>query len=938
MYRFTRWKWSQIFFIALSAALMIKVDFVRAYQEANLTTAPAPISASIEGDVMLGGLFPVHQKGEGDIPCGMINADRGIQRVEAMLWTLDQINADDSILPGITLGTTIFDTCARGTYALEQSLEYIRASFSSLDASEFVCLDGSKAEAKNEPKTVAGVIGGSYSSVSIQVANLLRLFKIPQISYASTSAQLSDKSRYEYFVRTVPPDKFQALAMVDIVKNFNWTYVSTVASEGEYGVPGIEYFQQEARTRNICLAETLKVSSNPSVAEYDGIINKLLIKNNAKVVILFLREEDAKGILHSASNRNVSGKFTWIAADGWGTQQSPVKGNELAAEGALTIILQSTPIPSFDTYFKNLKPQHNKRNPWFSEYWEKVHNCRYADKVDPKTSEHVDVNYCTGIEVLSPSKYRQESKVQFIYDAVYAIAHSIDRMRKDLCKTSPRARECHALNKIDGELLLKKYILNTTFNDGYGADVKFTESGDAFGRYSIMNYQLNRTLRQYEYKQVGSWVDSRSLQLQLDIDDIVWAGGTKDLPFSRCSQPCEFDEMKHVGEDGDMCCWVCIKCQAYEYLKDEYTCKDCGEGKWPYEHRRGCYSLEEQYMEFDSVYSIVPLVLSGLGIMATLFVIFAFIRYNDTPVVMASGRELSYMLLSGCLFCYLMTVILILKPTPVTCAVQRFGVGFGFAIIYSSLLTKTNRISRIFESARRSARRPPFISPKSQIIVSLILVTLQVIFTIIWLVLEPPGTRLYYPNGKRDEVILKCRTEDLSFLVSLIYNIILIIICTFYAIKTRKIPENFNESKFIGFAMYTTCIIWLAFVPIYFGTLNSFQVQITTLCVSISLSASVALVCLFTPKMYIIFFQPEKNVRKLTMMMNSMHRKTVSDTCTTNTTCNRLNNSNDAHNSVDNSNSPAELIRLNVHHFAQKFNAETTETCPATEKDSLTSL
>ena len=57
--------------------------------------------------------------------------------------------------------------------------------------------------------------------------------------------------------------------------------------------------------------------------------------------------------------------------------------------------------------------------------------------------------------------------------------------------------------------------------------------------------------------------------------------------------------------------------------------------------------------------------------------------------------------------------------------------------------------------------------------------------------------------------------------------------------------------------------------------LLSFQVQITTLCVSISLSASVALACLFTPKMYIIIFQPEKNVRKLTMMINSsLNRKT----------------------------------------------------------------
>ena len=68
-----------------------------------------------------------------------------------------------------------------------------------------------------------------------QVANLLRLFKIPQVSYASTSAALSDKSRFEYFARTVPPDNFQARAMVDILQYFDWTFISTVNSEGDYG-------------------------------------------------------------------------------------------------------------------------------------------------------------------------------------------------------------------------------------------------------------------------------------------------------------------------------------------------------------------------------------------------------------------------------------------------------------------------------------------------------------------------------------------------------------------------------------------------------------------------------------------------------------------------------------------------------------------------------
>ncbi|GFR94282.1 metabotropic glutamate receptor [Elysia marginata] len=113
----------------------------------------------------------------------------------------------------------------------------------------------------------------------------------------------------------------------------------------------------------------------------------------------------------------------------------------------------------------------------------------------------------------------------------------------------------------------------------------------------------------------------------------------------------------------------------------------------------------------------------------------------------------------------------------------------------------------------------------SRIVVVVVVVVVVVLFTFVWLVLEPPGTKLSYPDSREPMVILKCSSDDISFLVSLIYNMLLIIVCTVYAVKTRKIPENFNESKFIGFSMYTTCIIWLAFVPIYFGTLNSFKIE-----------------------------------------------------------------------------------------------------------------
>lgn len=154
------------------------------------------------------------------------------------------------------------------------------------------------------------------------------------------------------------------------------------------------------------------------------------------------------------------------------------------------------------------------------------------------------------------------------------------------------------------------------------------------------------------------------------------------------------------------------------------------------------------------------------------------------------------------------------------------------------------------------------------------------------MIIEPPGTRYSYPD--RRQVILKCNIQDMSFLFSQLYNALLILVSTVYAVKTRRIPENFNESKFIGFTMYTTCIIWLAFVPIYFGTGNAHETQITTLCVAISLSASVTLVCLYSPKVYIIVFQPDKNIRGKVCMGSTFKKQGSSAGASSMTKCEGL--------------------------------------------------
>lgn len=285
---------------------------------------------------------------------------------------------------------------------------------------------------------------------------MLRLFQIPQISYASTSAKLSDKSRYDYFARTVPPDFYQAKAMAEILRSFNWTYVSTVASEGDYGETGIEAFEQEARLRNICIATSEKVGrSNSKRSSYEAVVRQLQQKPNAKVAVLFLRSDDARELLAAAARLNAS--FLWVASDGWGAQESIVKGNEATADGAITLELAAHAIPNFNQHFMTLRPENNARNPWYRDFWEQKFQCSLAGSnnlgVSPRPCEH---NL-----TVDESNFEPESKIMFVVNAVYAMAHALHRMQRALCSNTTLL--CDAMRSLDGRKLYRDFLLHVSF-------------------------------------------------------------------------------------------------------------------------------------------------------------------------------------------------------------------------------------------------------------------------------------------------------------------------------------------------------------------------------------------------------------------------------------------------------------------------------------------
>jgi hypothetical protein len=132
----------------------------------------------ILGDILLGGFFPIHQPPSyelGSLQCTAIKRERGIQRLEAMLFALDVVNTRSSNLmksillnTNIRFGALIYDSCDYESYAVERALNMLLPSIPQ-------CLPFNQ---RKESSVIAGVIGSASSIVSMAIADILRLAEV----------------------------------------------------------------------------------------------------------------------------------------------------------------------------------------------------------------------------------------------------------------------------------------------------------------------------------------------------------------------------------------------------------------------------------------------------------------------------------------------------------------------------------------------------------------------------------------------------------------------------------------------------------------------------------------------------------------------------------------------------------------------------------------
>lgn len=671
---------------------------------------------SRQGDLMLGGLFPLHEEG-----CETLRELDTLHRLEAMVYAIELVNnmtGPNDILPNITLGFEIYDTCSSEPMTLSNGLRLVRY----LDMRDWHCeiinLDGNNNFTASRYVPVQGVIGTESSATTIAVDQMYSVFHMPLVSYYATSDDLSDTKRFPYFARVVPPDTLQVQAIVDILLKFEWSYVTFVYSDDSYGRNAIKYFKKLINDLPICLAWEFEVDRDSLDFHFDLMIETILSNVNARVVILFAQISDADQFLAAMIRMNAVGKLQLIGSDGWGMSIGEIQPeNYAAADGAIKTHLSDEYVKDFEQYFRRLNMTNRRSNPWFSEFWYRYLNC----------SQRVWKLACMDAYRIG---FSEESGVSRVIDSVLTYAHAMNALLRDRC---PKLRRlCVRAAKNFNSTLLYSYIKAINFT-GYTGHVSFDSQGDMRGMYEIENIHCSEQCLNCTLVMVGNWnsLEEDNDKLFLKLDKIKWGvvntttdGTNGGIPCSYCSNDCEPGQA--TIHHGDGCCWSCSPCSKNSITRNLTACQECGPFHAPNEARDTCVKIVPSYTKWTDPYAIIIVCLDCVGLLCACCVFFCYVLNNSHPLIKASSRELSYMMLIGVFLSYLLVFSLIAKPSPATCFIIRIGYMMCFTITYAPILTRANRIYRIFKAGKKSTKRPGCISPQSQVFMASCIIMVQV--------------------------------------------------------------------------------------------------------------------------------------------------------------------------------------------------------------------
>ena len=791
-----------------------------------------------EGDIMLGGLFSVHRPA--DQPgsqCGELHL-RELGRMQAMIFAIERINNDTSLLSNISLGYDIRDYC--GNLSKAARLVY---KLLTVDTCVNVCQNATR------KKAIISLIGPYESSTALFIGGILRMLNFSSISGSATSAELSSLA-YDHIFRTAPSDQFLAKAMVDLVTHFNWSYVAVVGLDNSYGRNGAWAVASESTSRksSFCIALTRFVRHESLNRSISNIVRQLKQMDNVKVVILWLYGNYQSKFLAEVKRQNLTGRV-WIFSEAPLTSTLTVEG---ILESSLGFALHEFSDSGFKEYLKDrlVKEKDNRSFPEWndstSEIWKLLRS---------KKCVHRQIKQCSNDLI----KKIYNANVPCIIDAVYAVAHALDIFYRNSSHNETKdRRKLQIAYSSDVQKLLGRVSFH-----GLTGKIKFDRFGDrASAYYDIFSFEKvsNGDVESIKMVRKGEWNNSKRNETSLIFHEALnWTTTSGRPPKSECSERCPPGTRKSFTSP---CCWQCLPCLGGTISPSagSESCSECPIGTMSNQAKTECVALPSANISYSSASGIVILTFATLGVVVTLLCLAALHKFWNSPIVKASNRELSLVLLLAILSLLSLAFIDVSVSTNTICMIIYPLRYLTYNFCLSILLVKALLISSAFRVPILTSLEFTSLPNKAQ--VGIVIASLTPLLSVLlpWMLLDPPSKKEHI-HPKR-YTFNECKAYSSSvgkslFLVTCFYIFFQMLLSSFCAFKIRNIPENFSEAKRIAFSTYIFLFSLLCYHPVEL-CLDGWYVTVVD-CVATLLSAYGFLCCLFLPKMYILFFRQEMN-------------------------------------------------------------------------------
>ncbi|OCT59486.1 hypothetical protein XELAEV_18000908mg [Xenopus laevis] len=773
--------------------------------------------------------------------------------MQALIFAVEEINDHPELLPNITLGFQVFDTCFNLRKAAHGTLSML--SGGNETTANYHC---------NKLSPLACIIGDSGSSVSIIMAQILGLNRYPQISYFATSPILNNRNLFPSFFRTIPSDEFQMKGLAQLVSHFGWSWVGLLVTDNDYGQFGLQMIKQEIINNGACVAFAENILTGQPNRNAPRIV-QVIRESTAKVVVVLDAESSFVIVLEELLRQNVTG-IMWVASEAWATSavHSENRFKEVVV-GTLGFAIHGVQLPIFSKYLNSLSPSDMLYDSFIKEYWEQSFSCKWLSQENLATLlENDTIRACTGNETLeniTPEFYHRLSLN--VYNAVYAIAWALQNLILCVPGNGPFDHgTCTNISSFQPWHLLH-YIKNVSFQTTYDNQIFFDAKGNPPAVYDIVNWHVS-TKGTLEHVTVGRYDLNAPDGKVFNVDStgIMWPNNNTQVPLSNCSPSCPTGFRRVMVTGKSPCCYECALCPLGQTSNqtDSVKCHLCSWDTWPNLQRDKCLPRTTEFLSREEPLGYGLSAISIFSSLVPLVILFIFIYYKTTPVVRANNYSLSCLLLLSLFLCFLCSLVFIGYPQPQMCLLRQVAFGMVFTVCISCVLAKTITVVIAFNATKPGSRLRQWTGVRVSYFVIVLSSFIQLVICVSWLFLFPPFSELD-TDTKPGVIIANCNEgSPTAFWCMLGYLGFLATISFIVAFLARRLPDSFNEAKFITFSMLAFLSVWVSFIPAYLSAHGMYTVAMEVF--AILSSSWTVMLCIFVPKCFIILLRPNMNSRE----------------------------------------------------------------------------